>query len=352
MSETITAEESAEVGIPSTRDTMGAMQWKDAAVTDVAAFDKGIDEVVSLIPEIVANEDQKTSLMVKLANAIIAVRMACTFNGKIDWFGVGGAYKDAYEDKITRRILEANPNIAPSRVASILSQVRNNYLGEAATRAKGMLADAIALQAVKDGKVPNAKVDKDGKIVIRPTVKDKNSGEQVPRMVPVIDKDGSAVKDKDGKVKETPMVLEFIPGVGSGTVPDALKPAVRDAIKSQGRKGQKVPTRWGGPAKGKGGDVPSEPPVPTELLRKGLDLITSNLNLNPVLAVGTFHAAATALVDSINKPETVKHDEIASVLEDIAHLLTIEAAILRKDKDANLEDLDAFRFHESDKDAS
>jgi hypothetical protein len=326
---------------------MAAMQWKDAAVEDVAAFDKGLDEVVSLIPQVVAGEDVVTSLMVKIANAIIAIRRACTFNGKTDWFGQGGAYRDAYERKITRRVLEANPNIPEARIDSILAQVRNNYLGDSATRAKGMLADAIALQAVKDGKVPNAKVQGD-KIVIRPTVKDKNSGEQVPRMVPVVDKDGSAVKDKDGKVKETPLVLTFVPGIGAGTVPDALKPAVREAITKQGRKGQKVPARWGGPAKGKGGNTPDEPPVPTELFRKGLELITSNLNLNGVLAVETFHAAATALVDSINVPETVKQDEIASVLDDIVHLLTIEATILRKG-DAKLEDLDPFRYHENDK---
>jgi hypothetical protein len=351
MSETITAEESADVGIPSTRDTMAAMQWKDAAVTDVAAFDSGIDTVVSLIPEIVASENVTTALMVKLARAIIAIRIACTFNGTYDWFGVGGAYKDAYERKITRRVLEANPNIPESRITSILTQVRNNYLGESATRAKGMLADAIALQAVKDGKVPGAKVQGE-KIVIRPTVKDKNSGEQVPKMTPELGKDGAAVKDKDGKVKQVPVVLEFIPGIGNATVPDALKPAVREAIKKQGRAGQKVPARYGGPAKGKGGNTPSEPPVASDLYRKGLDLITSNLNLNPLLAVGTFHAAATALVDSINVPETVKHEEIASVLEDIAHLLTIEAAILRPGDDAKLEDLDPFRFQEPVKDAS
>jgi hypothetical protein len=351
MPETITTEESVEVGIPSTRDTMNAMQWKDAAVTDVAAFDKGIDTVVALIPEIVASENVTTALMVKLAQAIIAIRIACTFNGTYDWFGKGGAYRDAYERKITRRVLEANPNIPESRITSILTQVRNNYLGEAATRAKGMLADAIALQAVKDGKVPNAKVQGD-KIVIRPTVKDKTSGEQVPKMTPVLDKDGAAVKDKDGKVKQEPVVLEFVPGIGSATVPDVLKPAVRDAVKRQGRTGQKVPVRYGGPAPGKGGDTEKEPPVPTELFRKGLDLITSNLNLNPLLAVGTFHAAATALVDAINVPETVKHVEIAAVLEDISALFSIEAHVLRKEGDSKLEDLDAFRYQEPDKDAS
>ena len=351
MSETITPPETEDKGIPTTRDTMGAMQWKDAAVTDVAAFDKGIEDVVTLIPEIVASEDTTTSLMVKLAQAIIAIRIACTFNGVYDWFGVGGAYKDAYERKITRRVLEANPTIPEARIDSILAQVRNNYLGEAATRAKGMLADAIALQAVKDGKVPNAKVS-NGKIVIKPTVKDKNTGEQVPKMVPVVDKDGAAVKDKDGKIKEEPMVLTFVPGIGAGTVPDVLKPAVKDAIKRQGRKGQKVPARWGGPKVGKGGDTPNEPPVPTELFRKGLDLITSNLNINALLAVGTFHAAATALVDAINVPETVKHEEIASVLADIGHLMTIESHLLRKDADTTLESLDPFRFNEQDKDAS
>lgn len=336
--------------LPTTREIMSSMQWKDAAVVDVKAFDAGVVDVVELVPKIVSAEDAVSNLLVLLADAIIAVRAACTFNGHTDWYGQGGAYRDAYDRMIVRRILEAHPTIPEKRIQQILKNVRDNYLGDAATRAKGMLSDAIVKKAVKAGEVPGAKlVKKDGREVveIRPTEKDKNTGEEVPKMVPVVDAEGVQVKDKDGVGKETPLVITYIPG--SADVPTVLKPAVKKAVQQSGKKGMKVPVRFGGPARGSGGDNKDEPTAWNEKCQKALETFTEALpHLNTLPVAQWLHATMSEYMTALQRPDLVQQEDHATILDDIGHLCIFASAVLRNDGDATWTDLDPFMFQDSD----
>jgi hypothetical protein len=274
--------------------------------------------------------------------------MSCTFNGHTDWYGQGGAYRDAFERKITRRILAENPDVPEDRIERILKNIRDNYLGEAATRAKGMLQDAIVLQAVKDNQIPGAKIAKRGGksvVIIEETVKDKTSGETVPKMVPVLDDEGIAQKDKDGNVKEVPSVLTYVPGSMSD-VPTVLHKAVSTAVKQSGKKNLKVPVRYGGPARGKSGanQGTANPPIVSESVNDALAVLTTNVDrVNGLLMAQGFHTAAEEIVDSVLRPDVEKKVEIGNVLENAGNLLLVAARILHQDPDAKPEDLDPFR---------
>jgi len=336
--------------LPTTRDIMSSMQWKESAVADVRAFDASVVLVVKLVPQIVEAENTTSSLMVKLADAILAIRQACTFNGHPDWYGQGGAYRDAYERLITRRILEAHPTVPEARIKSILDQVARNYLGENATRAKGMLSDAIVKQAVKAGEIEGARVvTREGReiVEIKPTTVDKTSGQKVPKMVPVLDAEGVQVKDKNGVGKETPLVINYVPG--SSDVPTALKPAVQKAVRQSGKKTLKVPERFGGPAKGKGGGKPDSEEGWNEKCQKALATFAESLpHLNTLPVAKWLHASMSEYMTALQRPDLVKQGEHADVLSDIGHLCTIAAHVLRGENDATWADLDPFMFQDSE----
>lgn len=317
----------------STRE-LNNLGWDDqSAIEDPDGLDKASDRIVAIMPKLKDAEDKATSLMVELADAVIDVRQSCTYKGKPDTYGVGKAYRDAFERRIVERVAMATPGLSRDYIKDRLDKVRINYLSHTATRSKDMLSERIIRDAVKAGEIPNAKLDAaTGKVIITPVRKDGT-----PVTVKVKDQ-------KTGEMVEVPKVVTYEPGQKADVLP-AIKAVVQKTMKERGRPNAKVPERFGGKVeeRGSGGGKPTPERNYGEEYQGALKLLTEDLDrIATLTALQWFHGAATALWASLNRKDLTNPEEHAAICDKLAEGFKVEAAVLRAQ--TTPEKLDPFGF--------
>jgi hypothetical protein len=334
--------------------------FPDESSVNVSAWDEGVAKLAAGFVALKQAEDDSVSAKAAMADAIIALRNSVTYLGKPDTFALSDAYRTLYRDRLIPAVLAANPGMDNSWARTELAKVKTNYVNGASKGAKDILMETIVREAAESGALgPNAKVQKDGTVLIAQTKKGPD-GTQVPVMV--------KTKDADGNQIEVQKIATYVPRQ-TVNVPKEIKAAVQAVIKDRAgtKKGPDgtqvprvaVPARFGGAAKddGSGGGKPKGPADWAKQYRASLDSLTDSLgtpekpHLNSLQAFQWFHASATAFVDHLNalngkgklQGTSAEHAVVAGK---IAALFGAESSVLEGAKP--LETLDPFRYVPTD----
>jgi hypothetical protein len=311
-----------------TAERIRILNLTDAKV-DVDAFDAAVAAVVDFFPTVHLTERQAVLAKIRLANLIMDVRHSVTLpNGEKDSYGKSSTYRTLFEKEIVAPIFRAHPDLPVEWITRTLRTVRTNYLNSTSTGGRDIVTERVLTDAVESGKVPHAVVQhaEDGQVSIviedhfkngtPQTVKDPETGEKVQK------------------------VTTYVPGTPGS--PEVLKDVVRDSIVKRGRKDQKVPVVYGGPAKdtgGGGGGDGKNPPDYGKQYRDALAIITASGEHVSLMAQAEFlHAAMTTFVRSINARRTeAVPAQLTPVLDDVHGLCKTESAVLNAKDDAGRE---------------